>query len=57
MASRDVLKISAYHYKVDSVSDEEFEKHVHEVINPGWLGLVKKHGVIRYTIVRPSSPS
>ncbi|KAK1569735.1 uncharacterized protein LY79DRAFT_594716 [Colletotrichum navitas] len=50
MASRDVLKVSALHYKDPSKTDEEFEKHFHENINPAWTELVKKHGVMRYTV-------
>lgn len=51
MASRDVLKVSALHYKDPSKTDEEFEKHIHENINPAWLKLIKRHDVIRYTVV------
>ncbi|KAI1085489.1 hypothetical protein F5B20DRAFT_5555 [Whalleya microplaca] len=56
MASRDVLKISAYHYKQDHVSDGDFEKWFHEVLTPQWVALVKKHNVLRYTATyTPSS--
>lgn len=51
MASRDVLKVSALHYKDPSKTDEEFEKHVTENINPAWVKLVKRHEVMKYTIV------
>ncbi|ROT36441.1 hypothetical protein SODALDRAFT_335541 [Sodiomyces alkalinus F11] len=50
MASRDVLKVSALHYKDASKTDEEFEKHVHENINPAWVQLVKRHGVFKYAV-------
>ncbi|KAJ4422406.1 hypothetical protein N0V82_002962 [Gnomoniopsis sp. IMI 355080] len=50
MASRDVLKVSALHYKDPSKIDDEFEKHVTENINPAWLKLVKRHEVIKYSI-------
>jgi hypothetical protein len=55
MASRDVLKVSAYHYKDESKTDEEFEIHFHNVINRDWLELVKRHGVFKYTVVRTST--
>jgi hypothetical protein len=51
MASRDVLKVSALHYKDPSKTDEEFERHVCENINPAWVELVKRHEVMRYSIV------
>lgn len=51
MASRDVLKVSALHYKDPSKTDEEFEKHVSENINPAWVKLVKRHEVMKYSIV------
>lgn len=51
MASRDVLKVSALHYKDPSKTDEEFEKHVTEKINPAWVKLVKRHEVMKYCIV------
>ncbi|KAG8161558.1 hypothetical protein KVR01_008545 [Diaporthe batatas] len=50
MASRDVLKVSALHYKDPSKTDEEFEKHVCENINPAWVKLVKRHEVMKYSI-------
>lgn len=51
MASRDVLKVSALHYKDPSKTDEEFERHVSENINPAWVKLVKRHEVMKYSIV------
>jgi hypothetical protein len=54
MASRDVLKVSALHYKDASKTDEEFEKHVNENINPAWVKLVKRHEVMKYTVVSKS---
>lgn len=51
MASRDILKVSALHYKDPSKTDEEFEKHVSENINPAWVKLVKRHEVMKYSIV------
>ena len=51
MASRDILKVSALHYKDASKTDEEFEKHFHQVINPDWVKLVHRHDVIKYTVV------
>lgn len=51
MASRDVLKVSALHYKDPSKTDEEFERHVSENINPAWVKLVKRHEVMKYAIV------
>lgn len=51
MASRDVLKVSALHYKDPSKSDEEFERHVSENINPAWVKLIKRHEVMKYSIV------
>ncbi|KAI1413197.1 hypothetical protein F5Y13DRAFT_161772 [Hypoxylon sp. FL1857] len=56
MAARDLLKIEAFHYKLDSVSDEAFEKYVHEVLTPKWIALVKRHNVVRYTsTIAPST--
>ncbi|KAI1136026.1 hypothetical protein F5Y05DRAFT_121999 [Hypoxylon sp. FL0543] len=49
MASKEILKVEVFHYKLDSVSDEEFEKHIHEVLTPQWIGLVKRYNVLRYT--------
>lgn len=57
MASRDVLKVSALHYKDPSKTDEEFEKHVCENINPAWVKLVKRHEVMKYSIVSSSLSS
>lgn len=51
MASRDVLKVSALHYKDPSKTDEEFKRHVSENINPAWVKLVKRHEVMKYSIV------
>lgn len=51
MASRDVLKVSALHYKDASKTDEEFEKHINENINPAWMQLVKRHEVMKYSVV------
>lgn len=51
MASRDVLKVSALHYKDANKTDEEFERHVSENINPAWVKLVKRHEVMKYSIV------
>lgn len=51
MTSRDVLKVSALRYKDPSKADEEFEKHVTENINPNWVKLVKRHEVMKYSIV------
>lgn len=51
MASRDVLKVSALHSKDPSKTDEEFGKHVTENINPAWVKLVKRHEVMKYSIV------
>ncbi|KAH6968157.1 hypothetical protein FAVG1_11695 [Fusarium avenaceum] len=50
MASRDVLKVSALHYKDASKTDEEFEKHINENINPAWMQLVKRHEVMKYSV-------
>ncbi|CAN8098223.1 unnamed protein product [Discula destructiva] len=50
MASRDALKVSALHYKDPSKTDEDFEKHVTENINPAWVKLVKRHEVMKYSI-------
>ncbi|KAM0339116.1 hypothetical protein ACHAPU_011069 [Fusarium lateritium] len=50
MASRDVLKVAALHYKDASKTDEEFERHIHENINPAWVKLVKRHEVFKYTV-------
>lgn len=54
MASGDVLKVSALHYKDPSNTDEDFEKHVTEKINPAWVKLVQRHEVIKYSIVSGS---
>lgn len=51
MASRDVLKVSALHYKHPSKTDEEFEQYVTENINPACVKLVKRHEVMKYSIV------
>lgn len=51
MASRGVLKVSALHYKDPSKTDEEFEKQVTENINPTWVKLVRRHEVMKYSIV------
>ncbi len=40
MASKQFLKIDAYHYKDDPVSDSAFEAHVFEEILPKWTALV-----------------
>lgn len=55
MTSRDVLKVSVLHYKDPSKTDEEFEKHVTENINPAWIKLVKRHEFMKYSIVSVSS--
>lgn len=34
-----------------SKTDEEFEKHVCEIINPAWVQLIKRHEVMKYSIV------
>lgn len=51
MTSKDILKVEAFHYKLDSVSDEAFEKYIHEELTPKWITLVKRHNVVRYTSV------
>lgn len=56
MASRDVLKVSALNYKDTGMTDEEFEKHVTEKIDPAWVNLVKRHEVMRYSIVSAPTP-
>ncbi|KAI1808967.1 hypothetical protein F4811DRAFT_499648 [Daldinia bambusicola] len=56
MSSENLLKIEAYHYKLESVTDEDFEKYVREVLTPKWVGLIKRHNVVRYTsTITPSS--
>lgn len=41
----------ALHYKDPSKTYEEFEKHVTENIKPTWVKLVKRHEVMKYSIV------
>ncbi|OTA97041.1 hypothetical protein M434DRAFT_392221 [Hypoxylon sp. CO27-5] len=56
MAAKNILKVEAFHYKLDSVSDEAFEKYVHQVLTPKWVALVKRHNVLRYTsTITPST--
>jgi hypothetical protein len=52
MASKEVVMISAHHHKVDTVSDEAFEKWVHETAMPQWITLVKntKYFVVRWCV-------
>ncbi|KAI1386967.1 uncharacterized protein F4822DRAFT_331212 [Hypoxylon trugodes] len=49
MATKQLLKVEAFHYKLDSVSDDAFEKYINEDLTPKWVALIKKHDVIRYT--------
>ncbi|KAH9890827.1 hypothetical protein F4778DRAFT_752381 [Xylariomycetidae sp. FL2044] len=44
-----LLKVEACHYKLDSVSDEDFQKYVEEEVTPKWVSLLKKHNIVRYT--------
>ncbi|KAI1822644.1 hypothetical protein F4861DRAFT_513886 [Xylaria intraflava] len=46
---KQLLKIEAFHYKLPSVSDDDFKKYVDEELTPKWLAVVKRHGVVRYT--------
>ncbi|KAI1849132.1 hypothetical protein JX266_005093 [Neoarthrinium moseri] len=41
LASKDVLEVSAYHYKLDSVSDDDFKKWFHEELTPNLEDLKK----------------
>ncbi|CAH0050580.1 unnamed protein product [Clonostachys solani] len=56
MASRNVLKVSALHYKDPNKTDEEFEKWFHEDLNPKWVKLIKKHEVLKYAVVSVAYP-
>ncbi|KAF3058362.1 putative dimeric alpha-beta barrel protein [Daldinia childiae] len=56
MASEILLKIEAFHYKLESVTDEAFENYVCEVLIPKWVSIMKRHNVVRYTsTITPSS--
>ncbi|KAH9908269.1 hypothetical protein F4778DRAFT_716734 [Xylariomycetidae sp. FL2044] len=56
MASTQLLKIEAYHYKLQEKSDEDFQKFVQDVLTPKWVTLVKKHQVVKYTsTITPSA--
>ncbi|KAI0142980.1 hypothetical protein GGR57DRAFT_508447 [Xylariaceae sp. FL1272] len=56
MVDTQLLKIEAYHYKLDSVSDKDFQTFVRDELTPKWVALVKKHKVVRYTsTITPSS--
>ncbi|KAI1120563.1 hypothetical protein F5Y10DRAFT_123432 [Nemania abortiva] len=56
MGSKQLLKVEAFHYKLDSVSDEAFQKFVQDELTPTWVALVKKHKVVRYTsTITPST--
>lgn len=48
---QQTIKISVQHYKAKNVSEEEFVRWLKEEHIPVALDIIRKHGVVRYSLV------